>query len=119
MTYQIICDGQTPMDDAVAARAAKVLMQKYPVQSPHMWMVNVRDNAIWLKSSMTGKACMIRHISDIDFSTSNFEKEIERAAGELLERARLSRSSTDLSYAKTLDGGEAIKWKPQLEIGNG
>ena len=119
MTYQIMCEGQTPMDDAVCARAAKVLMLKYPVESPHLWLVNVRDNAIWLKSSMTGKACMVRHLSTIDFSSSNFEHEIEMAAGELLERAHLSRSSTDLDYAKKLDGGEAIKWKPPLVIGNG
>jgi hypothetical protein len=112
MTYQIMCEGVTAADDAIAGRAAKVLMQKYPVQSPHMWMVNVRDNCIWLKSSMTGKACMIRHLSKIN--DSSFEKEIERAAGELLERAHLSRVNMEMDYAKRLDGGEAIKWRPAV-----
>ncbi len=114
MTYQILCEGQTKADDAVCQRAAKVLMMKYPVQPPHMWSVHVRDDMIWLKSSMTGKACMARRISNIDFSTSNFEKEIERAAGELLERANLSRTKMDMEYAKKLEGGEAFKWKPQV-----
>lgn len=113
--YQIMCTGQTPAEDSVCARAAKVLMLKYPVQSPHMWYVEVRENTIWLKSSMTGKACMVRHLRDIDWSSSNFEKEIERAAGELLERASLSRTNMNMDYAKTLDGGEAIKWKPVLQ----
>ncbi len=114
----MMCEGQTKADDAVAQRAAKVLMLTYPVKSPHLWMVNVRDDAIWLKSSMTGKACMMRRLSTINFSSSNFEKEIERAAGELLERAHLSRTKMDMEYAKKLDGGEAIKWKPALVIGN-
>ncbi len=111
-----MCEGQTPADDAVAQRAAKVLMLKYPVKAPHLWMVNVRDDAIWLKSSMTGKACMMRRLSTINFSSSNFEKEIERAAGELLERAHLSRVNMDMDYAKKLDGGEAFKWKPALRL---
>ena len=115
--YQVMCEGQTKADDAIAQRAAKVLMMKYPVQSPHLWMVSVRDDAIWLKSSMTGKACMMRRLSTINYSASNFEKEIERAAGELLERAHLSRVNMEsMDYAKRLDGGEAFKWKPSLVI---
>ncbi len=62
---------------------------------------------------------MARRISNIDFSTSNFEKEIERAAGELLERANLSRSKMEMDYAKKLEGGEAFKWKAPLVISNG
>ena len=113
--YQIMCTGDTPMDDSIAARAAKVLMLKYPVKSPHLWMVTVRQNCIWLKSSMTGKACMVRHLSKINFSDSEFEKQIERAAGELLERAYLSRVNMEsMDYAKRLDGGEAFKWKPAV-----
>ena len=113
--YQVMCEGQSPLDDDVAKRAARVLMLKYPVQSPHMWKVSVRDNAIWLKSSMTGNACMVRHLSKIDFSSSEFERQIEFAAGELLERAKLS-NSTEQDYAKTLDGGDAFKWKPTVVV---
>ena len=113
MTYQIMCEGDGPLADAIAGRAAKVLMTKYPVQSPHMWYVTVKQNVIYLKTSMTGtKACMARHLSSINFSESEFEKQIERAAGELLERAHLSRVNMDMDYAKRLDGGEEIKWKP-------
>ena len=114
-----MADFQTPADDAVCNRAAKVLMMHYPVKAPHMWYVEVRDNTIWLKSSMTGKACMVRHLNNIDFSSSNFDKEIERAAGEMLERAHLSRTNMEMEYAKKLDGGEAIKWSPVLQIGAG
>jgi hypothetical protein len=112
--YQILCEGDNPIADSIAARAAKVLMLKYPVQSPHMWMVTVKHDLIWLKSSMTGKACMIRRLSNINFSDSEFEKQIERAAGELLERAHLSRDNMEMDYAKRLDGGEAIKWQPTV-----
>lgn len=111
--YQIFTEGDNPLADGLAARAAKVLMQKYPVQPPHMWSVTVKHGLISLKSSMTGKACMIRHLSAINFSDSEFERQIERAAGELLERAHLSRVNMEMDYAKKLDGGEAIKWKPQ------
>ena len=109
-----MCTGQNAMEDAIAQRAARVLMAKYPVQPPHLWYVEVRDGLIWLKTSMTGKACMARHLHSINFSDSNFEKEIERAAGELLERAHLSRTKMDMEYAKRLDGGEAFKWKPTV-----
>ena len=113
MTYQIMCDGDNPMADAIAGRAAKVLMTKYPVQSPHMWYVTVKQNVFVLKCSMTGpKAAMVRHLSKMTFSDSEFEKQVERAAGELLERAHLSRVNMDMDYAKTLDGGKDIKWKP-------
>lgn len=114
MTYQVMCTGQNAMEDAICQRAAKVLMQHYPVQAPHLWYVEVRDGLIWLKTSMTGKACMARHLNAINFSDSNFEKEIKFAAGELLERAHLSRTKMDMEYAKRLDGGEAIKWKPGI-----
>lgn len=118
--YQVMCEGQTKMDDAIAQRAAKVLMLKYPVKSPHMWMVNVRDDAIWLKSSMTGKACMMRRISTINYSSSNFDREIEFAAAELLERAHInhpSKIAQEVDYAKTLDDSSHIKWKPIIRPG--
>ncbi len=114
MEYQIWTEGDNPLADSIAARAAKVLMLKYPVQPPHMWSVNVKHDCIWLQSSMTGKACMVRHLSKINFSDSEFERQIERAAGELLERANLSRTSMDVDYATKLDGGEAIKWRPMV-----
>lgn len=112
--YQIMTEGDNPLADSIAARAAKVLMLKYPVQSPHMWMVTVKQGCIWLKSSMTGKACMVRHLAKINFSDSEFEKQIERAAGELLERAHLSRTNMEMDYARRLDGGDEIKWQPAV-----
>lgn len=112
--YQVMCTGQNPAEDAICQRAARVLMAKYPVKPPHLWYVEVRDGLIWLKTSMTGKACMARHLGAINFSDSNFEKEIERAAGELLERANLSRTNMDMEYAIQLDGGDAFNWKPAV-----
>ena len=116
--YQILTEGDSPLADALSVRAAKVLMLKYPVKPPHLWMVTVRQGLIYIKSSMTGKACMVRHLNSINFSDSEFEKQIERAAGELLERAHLSRTNMDMDYAKRLDGGEAIKWKPPIVPAN-
>ena len=116
-TTQCMVNGDSRMADAIGARAAKVLMTKFPIEPPHLWMVDVKDGAIWLKSSMTGKAGMIRHLAKIDFSSSEFERQIEFAAAELLERARLSRTATEMDYAQTLDGGESFKWKPVLRIG--
>jgi len=85
----IYCNGDTKLGESYAKRAAESLVAKYP---NHSWWVEVKGGALIIKHfGISGTLGMVRHTSALDTSSRVFEREVVRAAGELLERAGLPR----------------------------
>ena len=98
-------DAESQQMELIAKLAAQVLTTHYP---NHWWMVGwAPGNALILKHG-AGDA---RYGYSIDFpkmgSISEFEKEVMRGGGELLERMGLSRGAWDgEEIAKKYEGAE-------------
>lgn len=85
----IYCNGDKPLEDALAKETAEVLVAAYP---NHSWWVECKGGALIIKHfGISGTLGMVRHTSSLDHSAGGRAREVRRAAGELLERAGLPR----------------------------
>lgn len=89
----IHCIGDNPMADAFAKEVAEILVPAYP---NHSWWVECKSGVLIIKhleaSGRRGLIGMIRHMDKIPRG-KGLRKELLRAGGELLERARLARGA--------------------------
>lgn len=101
----VYCDGDNKLAEAYAKRAAESLTQAYP---NHSWWVECKGGALIIKHfGISGTIGMVRHTSALDTSSGVFEREIVRAAGELLERAGLPRRDYRGEEVKNLE----VDWR--------
>ena len=104
----IYCDGENELAKAYAKRAAEALVLAYPNNS--LW-VECRGGLLIIKHfAISGQVGMVRHTSALDASSAIFQKEIIRAAGELLERAGLARASYSGEEVEDFEGEEYRKY---------
>ena len=94
-----------------ARHALEILTRHYP---GYTWFVRVDGGIIDIKCAEIGRASMVRHIKKMDYDWGVFDRDIVRSAGEFLERAKLVRGASRGEIAKSLDGGERIKWQPRI-----
>lgn len=100
----IYCYGDNPKADHMAKETAETLVATYP---NHSWWVEVKGGVLIIKHmEASGSRCiigMLRHITQLHSSYKERKKEILRAAGELLERARLPRGPRGDDPVTSLD----------------
>lgn len=85
----IYCFGDNELADSAAKEAAEVLVAAYP---NHSWWVECKSGVLVIKHfGISGTIGMVRHMSSLVGSAKSRQREIVRAAGELLERAGLPR----------------------------
>ena len=106
-----LTESKTEKGHSVAKKTQEILNKYYP---GYFWFVRCDDGVLDIKSAEIGRASMIRHLKNTEFDWKIFEKDIIMAAGEFLERAKLFRGMSRGEIAKTLDGGEKIKWQPRV-----
>lgn len=103
----IYCDGDNEMARAYAKQAAESLVWAYP---NHSWWVECKQGALIIKHfAISGMIGMVRHTSSLDISAKTFRDEINRAAGELLERAGLPRGPYQGQPVTSFEGDEYSK----------
>lgn len=114
----IYCFGNTPMEDACAKRAAESLTTTYP---NHSWWVECKGGILFIKHfGISAKIGMVRHLKSLDTSAKVFEREIARAAGELLERAGLPRRDFRGEEVVRFDADQHTKkWHAPIKILSG
>jgi len=102
----IYAEGDCPIADELAKRAAEVLVAAYP---NHSWWVEARQAVLIIKHfGITGERLgMVRHTSALSRDWRTFRTDITRAAGELLERAGKKRGSFDGSPTEFFETGDA------------
>lgn len=106
-----LSESKTSAGHALAKHALETLTRYYP---GYTWYVRADYGILDIKCSEIGKASMIRRIKDIDYNWTIFDKDIIMSGGEFLERAKLRRGTSEDVFAKSLDGGEKIKWQPRI-----
>jgi hypothetical protein len=80
---------QNPANQRVAMDALEVLHKHYP---GHSWFIRIDGGVLVIYNyAIDGRMGMIRHLKDISSDYTTFANDIARAAGELLERAKLRR----------------------------
>jgi hypothetical protein len=87
----IACFGDNPLADAFAKEVAEVIVPMYP---NHSWNIEVKQGVLIIKhmeaSGARGLIGMLRHMDKLPRGRA-LRRELMRAAGEMLERARLRR----------------------------
>lgn len=100
----IYCDGDNDLAKSYSRAAAEALVSCYP---NHSWWVETKGGALVIKHfGISGMLGMVRHTSSLDFSATNFKKEVILAAGELLERAGLSRGAYTGEAVQAFEGDD-------------
>jgi hypothetical protein len=95
-------------DMGVAEQAAGVLMKHYP---NHLWAISVKGGVIIIKAmNISSNHGVIVKMKDVMHDAAVRDKEVMRAGGELLERARLIRGAYNGDRVQTLEG--APKYSP-------
>lgn len=111
-----ITESETSLGHDICKRALEVVNQYYP---RFIWYARADGGVLVLKCNAIGNACMIRHLSDLQHDAGHFTRDIIMAAGEFLERAYIKRGGWNGEYAKKLDGGDYIGWKPSYALAMG
>lgn len=89
MTQTIGWWSKDPANEGMAKNALEILCKHYP---GHAWFVRIDGGCLMVYDfEIDQRHCMVQHYSKISSDQTTFEKSIARAAGELLERARLKR----------------------------
>lgn len=79
-----------PRNAGMARNALEALHRAYP---QHSWFVRIDGGIIVVYNfAVDGRHGMVRHLSEIQGDDTTFTHSVVRAAGELLERARLRRA---------------------------
>lgn len=91
----------------IAQNSLEALMKHYPGYS---WFVEVRDGLLMIRNyevDWRGRYCMVRKLGVVQHDYGRLVKEVVRAAGEYLERARLRRGTArPEEMSKTLEGAD-------------
>ena len=106
-----LTESKTDSGHEVAKHALEILFKYYP---GYKWYARADGGVLELKCGKIGRASWVFHQKDINGDWTTFEKKLIMGAGELLERAYLRRAQANGDHAKRLDGGEKIKWQPQV-----
>lgn len=103
--YHIIVEAKDDRDDGIAKEVARILCEAYP---GHPWHISVAGGMIVIKlMNISNKMGIARRYDRLTFDATIMKKEIVRAGGEFLERARLARGAYRGQQIGEVDGIEA------------
>lgn len=103
--------GITANEMLLAKNAAEILHKHYP---GHLWAVNVAESRLEVRNLyLSGEWGFILRIPDF-YSASDWDKQILRAGGEILERYRQARGRVDEASIHQLPTDFAGRHKPEL-----
>jgi hypothetical protein len=102
---------KSPANAGMARNALEALHKHYPM---HSWFVRIDGGVIVIYNyAIDGRHGMVRHLSQIQGDDTTFVKSVVRAAGELLERARLRRAARQAGVVvREVDGIDRRKRRP-------
>lgn len=107
------CDGETPLDHAMAKEILESLTSAY---QGHSWWVECRGGVAIIRhfsiTNPTRPVGMVKHLALMGHDAGVRKREVIEAAGELLERAGLSRGVYEGQVVERLEGGEQFGWRP-------
>jgi hypothetical protein len=103
----------TSMDDIRAMDDAKAVGETLNEHYPnHLWAVSWQGGVLVVKDlSISSFYGMVLKPQD-SYSSSSFKREVIRAGGELLERAKMLRGSWDGQMAQSLEGSDKKYFQP-------
>lgn len=103
MTYHIITEADDDRDDSMTKEIAGVLAEAYP---GHPWHIRIGQGMLIIKHmKLTSKWGIARRIDRLVWDAANRKREVVMAAGELLERAGLTRGrAKEGEYQRKVDG---------------
>lgn len=101
--YNVIVEADDNRDDLLARDIGRVLCEAYP---GHQWHVRIGKGVLIIKHMrITSKWGIARRYDRLTWDAKARKREVVRAAGELLERAGLTRGRVvEGEVAKTVDG---------------
>lgn len=112
--YHIIVEADDNRDDAMAGDVATALLEAYP---GHPWHIRVAKGMLVIKHmKLSAKIGVARRYDRLTWDSNARKREVVMAAGELLERAGLTRGRViEGEFAKVVEGVKDKHLLPESE----